>query len=155
LLKEDFVLAGRAGGTYYEDIVRYIQKEGIENRIHFVGHLSDAEQSYAYARATALVFPSVVESFGFPVLEAMECGTPVITSNFGGPSETGMDGAAMLVNPRSPESIAQAMLRVSTDEKSRTELIKRGRARARDFSWEKTARESLAVLKKVAHKEYA
>jgi glycosyltransferase involved in cell wall biosynthesis len=151
-LKENFVLAGRSGGNYYEEIVRYIHTEGIESRVFFVGHLSDAEQSYAYARATALIFPSIVESFGFPVLEAMDCGTPVITSNFGGPSETGANGAAALINPRNPESIAEAMIRVSTDEQWRTELIERGRMRAKDFSWEKTARESLMVLERVAKK---
>lgn len=139
------VLIGKTGGSYYEIIARYIKQEGIGNFIHFVGYLAEGHLSYAYRRATALVFPSIIEGFGFPVLEAMNCGLPVITSRSSSLPELAGDGA-LLVDPHRVEEIAAAMERVTSDENFRKELSRRGILQAQSFSWEKTAEKFVSII---------
>ena len=118
----------------------------LEKEVVFIGFCNDAELSYLYQRATALVFPSTVESFGFPVLEAMACDIPVITSNFGGPSETGRGGAAVLVDPKRAESIFHGMLKIFEDKIFRNKTVALGRARIKEYSWHKTAQKTLVLV---------
>jgi glycosyltransferase involved in cell wall biosynthesis len=87
------------------------------------------------------VFPSLYEGFGLPPLEAMACGTPVVTSNVSSLPEIA-GGAAVLVDPYDPTSIADGIVRAATDEPLREELIRRGLARARDFSWARSVAET-------------
>lgn len=142
------VLAGRRSLSRYSDIVdKYIREHQLEADVIYLGHLDDYELAYVYRKTVALVFPSIVESFGFPVLEAMACGTPVITSNIGGPSEIGANNAATLINPYKSEEIAGAMARITNDKNFRAEVIKKGLERAKEFSWEKAARATLALIK--------
>ena len=101
-----------------------------------------------YQAATLLVFPSLYEGFGFPPLEAMACGCPVVVSNVAALPEVCGD-AAYYVDPNDTHSIAAGIERVSTDESLRQSLIKRGLRRARDFTWEKTAQETLKVFDQV------
>lgn len=142
------VIAGRSGGGgYAHDIERFIKERGIEKNVVCMGHLSDAKLSYVYRRAEALVFPSLIEGFGLPVVEAMDCGLPVITSNKGGPSELGRDGAALLVDPESPEDIARAMEKISADTELRGTLIRTGKERAESITWENAASVLLGLLR--------
>jgi glycosyltransferase involved in cell wall biosynthesis len=101
-----------------------------------------------YALAEALVFPSLYESFGIPLLEAMSSGCPVVTANRYGTAEVA-GGAALLVDPEDVESIADGMRRVVTDQSLRQQLITAGRQRAKDFSWDKCARQTMKVLESV------
>lgn len=101
-----------------------------------------------YSSADALVFPSLDEGFGLPVLEAMKCGCPVITSNCASLTEVAGD-AAILVDPESINEIRSAMKLLACSEEKREELRKRGFDQARRFSWEKTARETMNVFRKV------
>ena len=101
-----------------------------------------------YSGARALVLPSEHESFGFPVLEAFVCGTPVITSNTSALPEIAGE-AALLVDPHSVEEIADACRRLSNDDALRQELIEKGLRRARDFSWRRCAEQTLAVYEGV------
>ena len=98
-----------------------------------------------YRKATAFVFPSLHETFGMPILEAMASGCPVITSHDTACAETAGD-AALLVNPRSVQEIAAAMNRVARDSGTRIELREKGLRRARTFTWRKCAEEHLAVF---------
>lgn len=143
------VMAGKSEGEYYKEVRRYIKDEGMEKNVIFLGYCNDGQLSFIYRRAVALLFPSIVEGFGFPVLEAMDCGIPVITSNFGGPSETGRDGAALLVDPFRPQEIADAMGRVTQDSDLRARVIAKGRERARAMTWVRAARELLTVIENV------
>jgi glycosyltransferase involved in cell wall biosynthesis len=93
----------------------------------------------------AFVYPSLYEGFGIPVLEAGACGVPVITSNTSSLPEVAGD-AALLVDPYDVDAIADAMYRLVTDEALRAELTRRGAENVKRFSWEKCARETLAVL---------
>ena len=99
--------------------------------------------------AEALVYPSRYEGFGLPVLEAMACGTPVITSNRSALPEVAAD-AALLVDPDDPTDIADAIERVLTEDRLRADLSARGLARAGRFTWEETARRTAAVLHEAA-----
>jgi glycosyltransferase involved in cell wall biosynthesis len=116
--------------------------------VRFVGAASDADLPALYGGALAFVFPSLWEGFGLPVLEAMASGAPVLASNRGAlPEVTG--GAALLVDP-APAPLADALERLLAEPALRERLRAAGLARAAAFSWERTARETLAVYRAAA-----
>jgi glycosyltransferase involved in cell wall biosynthesis len=124
-----------------------INRNHVRSEVHFVGLIREPELPSLYRGAVALIFPSLYEGFGLPVLEAMACGTPVVTSNVTAMPEVAGD-AAILVNPSSVGQIAEAMGRIVNDNSLRSEFREKGLARAAQFSWEVTAarvREILAV----------
>jgi glycosyltransferase involved in cell wall biosynthesis len=112
--------------------------------IRFLGYVPDAELPALMNGALAFVYPSVYEGFGLPPLEAMACGTPVITSNRSSLPEVVGD-AALLVHPDDPAELADAMARVVEHESLRDDLRGRGLKQAQRFSWEGTARLTLEV----------
>ena len=103
-------------------------------------------------QARLFCYPSLHEGFGLPVLEAQSQGVPVLTSNRSSLPEVAGD-AALLVDPEDVDEIAQAMLRLSRDEELRAELVAKGHENVKRFSWEKAARETLAVLKRAMNKD--
>jgi glycosyltransferase involved in cell wall biosynthesis len=109
---------------------------GVGQRVDFAGPVDDHALAALYQQAVALVFPSLMEGFGLPIVEAMACGTPVITSSTTSMPEVAGQGNALLVDPREPEELAAAMDRVSEDDALWQELATRGLHRARSFSWE-------------------
>jgi len=120
----------------------------IERDVIFPGYLTDAELRYLYNLTDAFLYPSFYEGFGFPVVEAMACGASVVTSNVSSCGEVAGDGA-LTVDPSSPEAIVDAVTRILADDALRLELREKAMARAREFSFEKNARETLAVYQKV------
>lgn len=146
----DLVIGGFSDNAYGNTIRAYIETHGLESRVHWIGHLNDGQLSFLYRRATSLVFPSLVEGFGFPVLEAMDCGIPVITSSVSSLPEVGGD-AAVLVDPLHPEAIGEAMKRIANDPRYRDELIQKGKIQAARFSWTDSARQLKAIIERVAH----
>jgi len=146
------VLAGKKGWLY-DDLFAQVERMGLAGRVIFPGYIDDADLPALLSGALAFVFPSLYEGFGIPVLEAGACGVPVITSNTsslpevaGDPSAGSGQAAALLVDPHDVDAIAEAMTRLVTDEALRAELARRGLANVQRFSWEKCARETLAVL---------
>ena len=121
---------------------------GILDRIVCTGPVSLDDLRLLYSHADLFVFPSRYEGFGLPVLEAMACGTPVIASDTTALPEVAGD-AAILVNPEDPAELAQAMVRVLEDSNLRQALRTRGFERARLFSWERAARQTLSVYREV------
>ena len=117
--------------------------------IEFKGFVTDDELARILRGALAFVYPSLYEGFGLPVLEAMAHGIPVLTSNVGATREVA-DGAALLVDPESISAIRDGLVCVLSDETLRQELSRRGLERAAEFSWERTAQETLAVIEKAA-----
>jgi glycosyltransferase involved in cell wall biosynthesis len=111
----------------------------------WVGRADDQELAALYRGARCLVFPSLYEGFGIPVLEAMACGTPVVTSR-GGATEEVAGGAAVLVDPLDAASIAAG---IGEAERRRAELVARGRERAGEFTWEHVADEIEAVWREL------
>lgn len=136
------VLAGGQGWLYDPAWVA-----GVPNVI-LPGYVDDADKGALYAGAMALVFPSLYEGFGFPVLEAMLCGTPVVCSRTSSLPELAGD-AALLVNPLDTDEIANAMTRIIYDTALRGDLVARGYAQAAKFTWEAAARGILAGLESV------
>jgi len=122
-----------------------VRQLGLSNRVKFLGYVPYSQLPQLLNRAIALVFPSLWEGFGLPVLEAMACGTPVITSDRGALPEVVGD-AALTVNPYLISGLTQAMGRVATEPQLRSDLRRAGLARAKNFSWEQTAQATLEVL---------
>jgi glycosyltransferase involved in cell wall biosynthesis len=121
-------------------------------RITMMGYVPDSEVLSLYAKADVFVYPSLYEGFGLPVLEAMACGCPVITSNVSSLPEVVGD-AALLIDPYDVEALARAMLTVLEDDGLKKEMSKKGIAQAQKFSWDKAGAELLAVCADVANKE--
>lgn len=123
----------------------YDKNPGIEG-LTIVSHkVSEEELIRLYHSAMAFLFPSLHEGFGFPIIEAMACGCPLLTSNGTSCPEIAGD-AALLVDPRSEQSIADGIVRLMDDKALRTDLQTRGLKRAKDFTWEKSARQHLSVF---------
>ncbi len=108
---------------------------GIANRLVFSGQVSESELGALYRGASFLVFPSLYEGFGLPIVEAFACGTPVITSNVTSMPEIAGDGA-LLVNPYDLDEIARSMERLHNSAELRSSLVKRGFGRVAAFSWD-------------------
>jgi glycosyltransferase involved in cell wall biosynthesis len=142
------VLAGpRKHG--WEEVRDAYHRLGLGPRAQFLGHVAEGDLAPLYAGARALVFPSLDEGFGLPVLEAFACGTPVLASTAGALPETA-GGGALLVDPLSVDAIADGLSRILGDEALRAGLVAKGRARAAELSWDETARRTLAVYKEAA-----
>ncbi len=135
-------------GWLCDDILQTVRSLGLENEVLFTGYVEDQDLPYIYAGAAVFAFPSFYEGFGFPVLEAMACGVPVVTSNVSSLPEVAGD-AALLVDPHQPEQIAKAISQLLVDEKLRRDLVEKGLRHARQFTWERTARETLRVFEEV------
>ena len=146
-VKEKLLLVGRKGWLC-DEIFRTWEELGLKDEVVFVGYTGDALLPHFYSRARFLIFPSFYEGFGLPILEAMACGCPVITSNLSSMPEVAGD-AALLVNPYDVKEISEAMGRLLQDEGLRENLRLKGTERVKLFSWEKTARETLKVFTKV------
>ncbi|MGE5656548.1 MAG: glycosyltransferase family 4 protein [Actinomycetota bacterium] len=140
-------LAGPCDTLYTPRLKAQVIELGLENQVKFLNYVPATELPTVINQAIALVFPSLWEGFGFPVLEAMACGTPAITSNLSSLPEVAGD-AALLVNPYQVEEIAAAMQAVATDTQLRPRLRSLGLARATQFSWEKTGQATAAILER-------
>jgi glycosyltransferase involved in cell wall biosynthesis len=123
----------------------YVEKCRVTGRVDFVGVVPEENLPSLYRGAEALIFPSLYEGFGLPVVEAMACGTPVVTSNTTAMPEIAGD-AALLVNPTSVEEIVEAMEQIVSNTSLRQQLRKRGLARAAQFSWDSTTARVHEVL---------
>ncbi len=139
------IIAG-AKGWRYQAIFARVQELGLTDRVRFPGYIPAAELPDWYRAAELLIYPSLYEGFGLPPLEAMACGTPVITSNTSSLPEVVGD-AALLVDPYDVEAIADALARLLEDAELRRQLREAGLQRARLFSWERTARETIAAYR--------
>jgi glycosyltransferase involved in cell wall biosynthesis len=106
----------------------------------------DRDLAGLYSAATCLAYPSLAEGFGLPILEAMACGTPVLTSQCSAMAEVAGE-AALLVDPRRTDAIAEGLVRLLTEGPLRDELVQRGLDRARTFTWERTALATEAVYR--------
>lgn len=148
-VKKEFslVIAG-AKGWLNSDIPELVKELGIKDRTVFPGFIDMADMNALYSAASLFVYPSLYEGFGLPILESMACGTPVITSNTSSMPEVAGD-AARLIDPTDTDELASALASILMDESCRKKMRQMGLERASLFSWEKCARETLAVYEKV------
>lgn len=136
-------------GWLFEEILNSPKKFQIEDRVEFKDFVRDEEMPSLYRNAQCFVLPSLYEGFGLPVLEAMQNDCPVIISNVSSLPEAGGE-AALYVDPKNINDIAEKIDKVLSSPKLREEMIKKGRDQVKKFSWEKTARETLKVLEGIA-----
>lgn len=152
LLQQDatlppLVVAGRKGWLY-ENTLKRVETLGLENQVRLIGWVRGTDVPALFNLAELFVFPSLYEGFGLPPLEAMACGTPVISSSASSLPEVVGD-AGILFAPRDAAALAQAVRRVLDDASLRQALRQKGIQRAAGFTWARTARETLAVYERV------
>jgi glycosyltransferase involved in cell wall biosynthesis len=133
----------------FQTLRRAVHRHQLHRQVRFLGFVGEDTLSVLYRLAGVFVFPSLYEGFGLPPLEAMACGTPVITSNVSSLPEVVGD-AALLVDPYSSEQIAEAITRVLSDTALAADLRARGLARAQHFSWKRSVSQTLAIYQEVA-----
>ncbi len=140
----NLVLVGISGWKN-NDIFQTVETNPIlKSHVIFTGFIPDQDLSAIYSGALAFVYPSLYEGFGLPPLEAMQCGTPVITSNTSSLPEVVGD-AGIMVNPTDTDALCQAMLNLINNSQLRKQLSNQGIARAKQFSWSKCASETVKV----------
>ncbi|MDT9185217.1 glycosyltransferase family 1 protein [Limnospira sp. PMC 289.06] len=138
-------LAGPSDSTYTPLLKQQVKELGLREQVKFLDYVAAEELPSIINRAIALVFPSLWEGFGFPVLEAMACGTPVITSNLASLPEVAGE-AAILINPYEVEEISAAMKTLISDPQISGQLRHKGLSRCQEFSWQKTGQQTVEVL---------
>lgn len=122
------------------------RREGYSSLLMPLGYVPDEDLPALYAGAVCTVYPSLYEGFGLPVVEAMACGSPVITTRLASMPEVGGDAVCYLENPQDPEELAELLVRLAEDEEFADGLRRRGRERAQGLSWKKTAEQTLKVF---------
>lgn len=144
----DLVIAG-GKGWMVEDLLKQVADAGLLARVHFCGYVRDHDLPALYTLASVFAFPSWYEGFGIPVVEAMACGTPVVSADNSSLPEAAGD-AGLLVDAGDIGGWAKAMWRLVADEELRSLLIDAGREQAKRFRWEKAARQVLQVYEQFA-----
>ena len=139
------VLAG-GKGWMYDEIFQTVERLNLQHIVNFPGYIADEDVPALLSGAKAFVFPSLYEGFGMPVIEAMACGVPVLTSNGSALKEIA-EGAALLVDETSIEEMKKALLQLYQDEKLQQELVEKGMKRAKEYSWEYAGNQLSAVYK--------
>lgn len=131
-----------AGGRGWLDspIYQSVTDSGLSERVHFIGFARDEDLPALYSEARCLAYPSLYEGIGLPVLEAMACGIPVVTSNISSMPEVAGD-AALLIDPYQVDELVDSLRRLLTDESLRADLIKRGYDQAACFTWDRAAQQ--------------
>jgi glycosyltransferase involved in cell wall biosynthesis len=135
-----FVIVGQRGWMY-EDVLEEVSGDGLRGRVDLLGYVAEADLPALYSHAAAFVYPSLYEGFGLPVVEAMACGTPVLTSRSSSLAEIA-EGSAVLADPLDEAALAEGLMALATDEALRAGLRRRGLEKAASFSWERTGRET-------------
>jgi glycosyltransferase involved in cell wall biosynthesis len=142
------VIAGKRGWLD-SDVFRAAEQSGLGADVLFIGYVAEPDLPALFSAATSFVYPSYFEGFGLPVLEAMQCGTPVIAGNRTSIPEIAGE-AALLFDPFDSRALTEALARVIDDRELRATLKRRGLERAGQFSWQDTARRTLQIYKTVA-----
>jgi glycosyltransferase involved in cell wall biosynthesis len=143
----ELVIVG-SKGWMYDTIFSEVKRLGLESQVLFPGFVDDDDLPALYSAAEMLAYPSIYEGFGLPILEAMACGTPVVTSNTSSLPELA-GNAALLVEPTDVGAIAAAMRRLWQDADLRHRLVADGSDQARKFTWEKAAMQLLRIYEQI------
>jgi glycosyltransferase involved in cell wall biosynthesis len=138
------IIAGKLGWMY-EEILEAPMKFGVEKEVKFIGRVAEPDLAAVYKGAELFVWPSLMEGFGLPVLEAMSMGVPVITSNRGALPEV-VGEAALQIDPENVRELAEAMRLVLKNTDLQEGLREKGYGQAAKFSWKKAAKKTLKVL---------
>ena len=139
------VIAGRDNNSNQAKLEELVRRLAISARVRFLGFVPPEDLPFLYSGARVFVYPSLVETFGKPLVEAMSCGVPIVASNTSCIPEV-LAGAGILVNPLDADQMSSAIHEASTNEALRANLIDRGLRRAQSFSWEASAKQTLGVI---------
>lgn len=145
----ELVIAGKKG-WYYEHIFIHLQKIGIQNKVKFIGYIPISDLPALYNAAHIFVYPSLYEGFGLPPLEAMQCGTPVISSNVSSLPEV-MGEKGIMINPYDSVTLSNEINKLISDTKYRDNQIQYGFMQAKKFSWKKTAELTVSVYEDLCY----
>ena len=135
-------------GWLYDEMMAEVARQGLAERVHFIGFVADADLPALYSDASLFVFPSLYEGFGLPLLEAMGCGTAVLTSNSSSLPEVTGDAAQQLP-PDDQQAWTEMMLALLTDPARREALERAGRSQVKQFSWQASARQLLKIYQQL------
>jgi glycosyltransferase involved in cell wall biosynthesis len=144
------VIAGKKGWLY-DTIFEGVQQFNLTEQVIFTGYVEDGDKPALLSGALAYVFPSLYEGFGLPILEAMACGTPVLTSNISSCPEVAGE-AALLVDPRNTDEIAAGLTQLITNPELRQQLIEQGYQQLQKFSWQKAAAQVFEIFERAANR---
>lgn len=147
----EFVIVSAGGGKLTDDEKESIKKAGLKGKVIHATFKNDNELAEIYSRSSLFVYPSLYEGFGIPILEAFSCRTPIAISNTSCFPEIAKN-AAQYFDPKDPKSISKSVINVLSNNKLKENMVKLGTARLLSFSWEKTAKQTLDVYKKVLEK---
>lgn len=144
-IKQKLVLCGQLYKPMRNDLLRFLRKVNLpDDIIIYTKWIPDEEIPYLYNKAKLVLFPSLYEGFGFPILESMACGTPVITSNIS-PMKEIADDAALLIDPKNEKELADSIEMILSDAALYNALVRKGLDRRTKFTWKKTAHETLKL----------
>ncbi|MBX3462910.1 MAG: glycosyltransferase family 4 protein [Planctomycetes bacterium] len=140
-----------AGGSGWKNSAVFdaVERHGLGDRVRFLGFVTDAELVALYNACALFCYPTLYEGFGLPVIEAMQCGAPVVTSRVASLPEVGGDAVRYVDDPHDAKALSEALQQVLEDQALRQRLRDRGMAQAAAFSWDRAARETLAILERV------
>jgi len=145
----ELVLTG-ISSQHHDTVRRTISELGLESQVRVLGYLSYEDMPYLFNLARLLVFPSLHEGFGIPLVEAMASGCPVVCANATSIPEVVGD-AALMFDPGSPNALAEAIWSVWNDDERLASMREKGLQRAKEFSWKRTVAETVAVYRRIAH----
>jgi len=148
----ELIIAGKKGWMY-EPVFRAVENLGLEDSVFFTGFVSDQQLAFLYQNALCLVLPSYYEGFGLPILEAMSFGCPVISSFSASLPEIGGE-ACLYFDPKNEKDLAEKTSELINDGDLRQSLIKKGKSRVKEFSWEKCSEETLNLLTQVHYAHF-
>jgi glycosyltransferase involved in cell wall biosynthesis len=143
------LVLGGGLGWMYEPVFQTVEELNLGEDVVFLGHVPDEDLPALYNLADVFVFPSIYEGFGIPPLEAMACGTPVVTSNTSSLPEAVGD-AGLMAGPTDVDGIAEAVAQILTNPTLRQDLRRRGLERARLFTWKASAEKILAIYRRLS-----
>lgn len=143
------IIVGK-NGHKSEEVAQFIYDNYLGKKVHLLGYLSNKSIVNLYSLAECLIFPSFYEGFGMPLVEAMQCGCPVISSNTSSMPEV-VGNSAILINPHHEKEIFSAMKEIIENKKLKEELIKKGLKESRKFSWELSAKRLHGIIKAANH----
>jgi glycosyltransferase involved in cell wall biosynthesis len=143
----ELVIAGRPGWAYGDTLQRIAAEPGVR----YLGHVDEPTLTALYESASVLAFPSLYEGFGLPLLEAMSRGVPAVVGAAGALPELAL-GSAISVKPDDVNAIAGALERLLSDEKLRSKLGEEGKRRAESYTWDRAAKQTLAVLRRIGNR---
>jgi len=150
-LEHKLVIAG-GKGWLYDGIFRRVEALSLQEDVTFLGYLPEEHLPAVYCLSDLLVFPSLYEGFGLPPLEAMACGTPVVTSDSSSLPEV-VGEAGLMVPPDDTEALAETIRKVLADSELREDLVRRGLSRAAEFTWQATGEKLLAIYENLHERE--